>query len=587
MSNEHLILCGSARLSSRKKVWREAKLVHLRTGFGTGNVNLRISGITRPLVGNLTDLETDLLEIATYIYCADQAVTRGGLKRIDYGRSWYRTIRLEIPVRQPDFWSSAEVQEDLCRTLNDLSGDDFEFAFCPMTAQPSIEEYFEFSDEEIVDVDEVILFSGGLDSFAGTVQEALCQNRKVVLVSHRPVSMIDARQRDLVAAIGERVSDTRKKPVHVPVLVNAAEELSKDHTQRTRSFLYASLAAVIARRFGLNGIRFYENGVTGLNLPISPQVVSTRATRTTHPMVLSGYARLFPRVFQDRFSIENPFNWKTKTDILTEVKTAGYSSLCAYTSSCAHSWQRTRTHPHCGRCSQCVDRRLAAFAAGYGNDEDPSEMYELNILGDGVEGIDRALVESSLEMINRIQRIQTATQFCVEFPELSRIINHIDAPADDVAQAVHDLYKRHGDQIGGILDDLGRAAISQLRLGDLPPNCLLSMAFSSGREFPGEPATVAGIDGLVVDESTFSVTWQGRPPVEIGNKKEFRLLQELAKSPGRYVAHADLAKLLGGDAMDNITHIKSRLVKLIDANGHSDLAECIRTETGHYGLFLS
>jgi hypothetical protein len=406
MAHEHLILCGSARLSSRKKVWREANTVCLELDRRRSacNVNLRVSDITHRLAANLNDLELDLLEIAAYVYSADQAVTRGGLKQIDYGRSWYRTFRFEVPVRRPDFWSSADVMANLCQTLNDVSGDNFEFAFCRLSDPPPLETYFEWGSDDITDVDEVILFSGGLDLFGGAVREALCQNRKVVLVSHRPVSKIDSRQRQLVADIAERVSQRSKAPVHVPVLVNKGKELGKDYTQRTRSFLYASLAAIVARLFGLKRIRFYETGVTSLNLPISPQVVSTRATRTTHPMVLHGYRRIFSRIIPDGFGIENPFFWKTKTEILSEIKAAGHSRHCAFTGSCAHTWQQTKMHPHCGRCSQCVERRLVALAAGYGDDEDPPEMYGLKLLTEGLDGADRILVESYFETVNKILR---------------------------------------------------------------------------------------------------------------------------------------------------------------------------------------
>jgi len=62
-----------------------------------------------------------------------------------------------------------------------------------------------------------------------------------------------------------------KKPFHVPVWINKEKALGREFTQRTRSFLYASLAAVVARIFDLWRIRFYENGVVSINLPISPR----------------------------------------------------------------------------------------------------------------------------------------------------------------------------------------------------------------------------------------------------------------------------------------------------------------------------
>lgn len=39
----------------------------------------------------------------------------------------------------------------------------------------------------------------------------------------------------------------------------------------------------------LKSVRFYENGVISLNLPVCAQVVGGRATRTTHPRVMRGF----------------------------------------------------------------------------------------------------------------------------------------------------------------------------------------------------------------------------------------------------------------------------------------------------------
>jgi hypothetical protein len=44
---------------------------------------------------------------------------------------------------------------------------------------------------------------------------------------------------------------------------------------------------------------------------------------------------------------------------------------------------------------------------------------------------------------------------------------------------------------------------------------------------------------------------------------------EFAESADRYVAFADQAERLGGDAMDEVRHIKSRLVKVLEDKGHA------------------
>jgi hypothetical protein len=72
-----------------------------------------------------------------------------------------------------------------------------------------------------------------------------------------------------------------------------SEDLNREYTQRSRSFLYAALGATVAAMVGRDRIRFYENGVVSLNLPVSAQAIGARATRTTHPRVLNGFAELF------------------------------------------------------------------------------------------------------------------------------------------------------------------------------------------------------------------------------------------------------------------------------------------------------
>jgi hypothetical protein len=173
------------------------------------------------------------------------------------------------------------------------------------------------------DFQEVVPFPGGLDSLGGAVQEILQGQRKVALVSHRPVSKLYSCQKALVAALGDRLTDPRLRPLHVAVEVNKGKSLGRDFTQRSRSFLFAAVAVVVARLFGLRRVRFYENGVTSLNLPISPQVLGGRATRTTHPRVLDGFGRLFSLLMGCEFVVENPFLWKTKAEVLAGIKAAG------------------------------------------------------------------------------------------------------------------------------------------------------------------------------------------------------------------------------------------------------------------------
>ena len=52
------------------------------------------------------------------------------------------------------------------------------------------------------------------------------------------------------------------------------------------------LGFIAARMVGATRVRFFENGVVSANLPISPQVIGTMATRTTHPLALRYFNEL-------------------------------------------------------------------------------------------------------------------------------------------------------------------------------------------------------------------------------------------------------------------------------------------------------
>jgi len=482
MSAEHVILCGPAKLSSRKQAWRGAKTVRLDTDRRHGNVNLRISDISSSIVAGIPEIAADLLEVATFVYCADQAAGRGGMKELEYGQKWRRHLRFEIPVRRPEIWSQPDVQKELSATLGFLSDDDYEFVFSELLDPPALDSYFECVEDaaRTFGIEEVMLFSGGLDSFGGAVKEILEDGRKVALVSHRPVSKLDARQKGLVADISDVLTDKSLAPFHVPVWINKDKQLGREHTQRSRSFLYASLGMVVARLFGLDRVRFYENGIVSMNLPLTPQAIGGRASRTTHPQVLAGFSALFSMLFERDINVENPFFWKTKTDVLEAIKAAGHSGLCARTTSCAHTWELTKLHSHCGRCSQCVDRRLVALAAGYTDEEDPAEMYKLDVLrGSRRKTEERILVESYAKTVGEIEGMSTAVEFCSRFGEVGRLINHIDGTADAVAQKVFELHKRHARQVLHGLDTAARQGVSEMRQGELPSDCLLNIVYGS------------------------------------------------------------------------------------------------------------
>ncbi|MGA8025786.1 MAG: hypothetical protein WB992_01485, partial [Bryobacteraceae bacterium] len=282
-----VVVCGGAPTPRTKK---SDNIIRLNLTGQDANVELEIIDISRRLSYAVPDALTDLVEVATYVYCADQAVKRGGEGVDDFGKNWRRRFSFHIPVRQQRIWSLPEVTQCLEATLSFLSEDEYSFQFTQKTDAVMLQQYLKYTDagdSNSSEIDEVLLFSGGLDSLAGAVLETVQQQKRVAWVSHRSNPKISSRQKRLVE--GLRAICNLNPPLHVPIWAHQRGSGGREYTQRSRSFLYACMAFAVSRVFGLNRSRFYENGVVSLNLPISEQVVGTRATRTTHPQTLGNF----------------------------------------------------------------------------------------------------------------------------------------------------------------------------------------------------------------------------------------------------------------------------------------------------------
>lgn len=311
---------------------------------------------------------------------------------------------------------------------------------------------------------EVILFSGGLDSFAGAVEE-LTEGRSVALVSHRSASKIASAQKRLVIQLRDRFGTDRV--LHVPVWANLNGSLGLEPTHRTRSFLFAALGAVTARLFGVDRIKFFENGVVSLNLPPVAQVVGARATRTTHPKVLAGFRKVLSEVCQRPIDVVNPFIWMTKAEVVSRIYANGLGNPIRDSRSCTRVHDMTTLHPHCGRCSQCIDRRFAILAAGQEH-EDPEEAYEVDLFtGERPARPDREMALAYVRSASDVNQMADVAFFS-RYGEASRAIGFFPQPASTVAESIFDLHRRHAAAVCRVFEQAISSHAADLRRGSLP-----------------------------------------------------------------------------------------------------------------------
>lgn len=467
---ERLVLCGGAKRAGGDSTLR------LALSGRSQNITLKLEDISKRLVSNVPGLLIDLVEIATYAYCADQATSRGGAAQVGMGADWRRSFRFVIPVRNPNHWNRTKVLEPLCATLSFLSEDEYAFEFEKAINPAPLDKYLELTGDDgaAFKADEVVLFSGGLDSLSGAVEELSTNAKHVALVSHRSSPKIFDHQKQLVAELKQRFP---KQVMHIPVLVTRQEPLRvQEHTQRSRSFLYTALACVVAQLFGNKRIRFFENGVVSINLPISEQVVGARGTRTTHPLVLERFREFFSAAVGKPIKVENPFIWKTKADVIRSIVDHRCGPLIKHTVSCTRSYDITKLHTHCGCCSQCLDRRFAILAADAA-EHDPVEMYKVELLAGARDRPNaQTMAESYVRTALELREMGELAFFGRFGGETARVCGGFPSlTADEVGRQVLDLHQRHGQAVRKALKAGIERHSAELVNRNIPPSSVLMM----------------------------------------------------------------------------------------------------------------
>ena len=128
----------------------------------------------------------DLLDIAAVVFAADGTVSRGHLTRPGMGIGWRRGLDFIIPVRNPDLWSRPEVVDALTEAVAFMTEDSVTFRFTRQEHGETQEPFLKFEPEGAVfEAEDVILFSGGLDSFAGALEILSTTTSRVILLTHR------------------------------------------------------------------------------------------------------------------------------------------------------------------------------------------------------------------------------------------------------------------------------------------------------------------------------------------------------------------------------------------------------------------
>lgn len=406
-------------------------------GIGAAIEALAVHGM-RP-----TEMGVDLAILAAHVHAADTRISRS----TESQDSWTREIRLVVPVSDPQRWHRAA--PILVRALNFLTGDRWSVGFRarPKAFQHLIPATAPLSQPVF---DGVSLFSGGLDSLIGAIDE-LHTGKVPLLVSHAGEGASSAAQDTLFTALKAhyKTSGVERLRVWMAFPQGLVKDVPPENTTRGRSFLFFALGVFAGTGLGKPFVlRVPENGLIAVNVPLDHLRVGALSTRTTHPFYIARWNDLL-HTLGVKARIENPYWDHTKGEMAAAClnppllrRLAPLSISCA--SPTKGRWAGRGTE-HCGHCLPCLIRRASLLAAfGVGGD---STTYT-------VANLRAAPLDTMQACGEQVRSFQVAIQRLRAKPHLAAMLVHKPGPLTDQptrTAALADVYRRGLFEVDALL----------------------------------------------------------------------------------------------------------------------------------------
>jgi 7-cyano-7-deazaguanine synthase in queuosine biosynthesis len=316
--------------------------------------------------GSVDDAAADLLHVAAAAYLADRLTSRP--------TDFTREINLTVHVSDPPLWSGAagDVLVDL---LKWISGDVWTF-------RPVVSKVTKPDPATLPVVpprDEVMLLSGGLDSFCGAVDRLSTVASRLHIGHRDAATSVRHAQIETHKWLGDQSSD-------FSWLSHDLRETArkKENTTRTRSLLFMAMAIAAATGCGASTVIVPENGFTSMNVPLLPSRGGALSTKSTHPFTFHLVNQLMAHI-GITVEVVNPYIHLTKGEFLKQAAANapdGFIDATQHTLSCAKldagRFKGGQPNLNCGLCYACRVRRGAFIAA---NIPDPTEYLVHRLKG--------------------------------------------------------------------------------------------------------------------------------------------------------------------------------------------------------------
>jgi hypothetical protein len=339
----------------------------------SANVDSKISLVFNQYVkvfdftNDFRSVKFDFFLISAIVYGVDNLFNR----EIHSFDGWARELEVEFPVYNLSNWQGNE--NLLEQTLNFLTGDIWNITFSQNTER----NYFfpkngrwkrNIKSYEKGKIKSVSLFSGGLDSLIGVIDELekLGIDEKMLFVSHfdykssgpngdqsKLYNYLKEKYIDKIYWVQSKLALNRKNEIF--------ENVKVENNYRSRSLFFIGLGCYLSTT---DRLIIPENGTISINYPLTPSRVSSLSTRTTHPFVIDNIQKLLNNCGLGTV-IENPYTFKTKGEMFINCTNQDVlNGIFKSSVSCGKRGRKqfnydNRLAVHCGRCMPCIYRRAA------------------------------------------------------------------------------------------------------------------------------------------------------------------------------------------------------------------------------------
>jgi len=299
-------------------------------------------------------ITADIVDLGVAIHAADRLTFKSL-------RQQQTRIHVVLPVRHPEILNQSSFQEKLSSLLEWATGSRWIFEFSKRADLGRVVEQQPLLTSSDPYINEVTLWSGGLDALAG-LYTRLKENRQIsfMLFGTGSNDNVCARQEQIFQALLPSFPN-RLNLCRVPVRFSESNLHIKNKISRARGVVFTLLGSACAYLMGQQVLHLYENGIGAVNLPYRKSAVGLDHSRSVHPLTLLRVSDLVSELVGEGFRVQNPFLFWTKAEMCQQLAKDMKYDLPALTISCDSPHRKQPIQ--CGYCSSCILRKQALAAS--------------------------------------------------------------------------------------------------------------------------------------------------------------------------------------------------------------------------------